>query len=310
MPSTAGQGDPTQPRATGTWYYQPGSTRGRRLDRSARGPRHRKRTSFRRELAALVFTALTLTFLVQTFVARVYVIPSQSMEQTLHGCPGCNNDRVVVDKVTYDFSGPHPGDVIVFKGPDSWGANTEFHSDRSANAFVRWLQDGASLLGLAPPDERDFIKRVIATGGQRVECCDSQDRVLVNGKPLDESSYIYWTPGTTPADQKRFGPIIVPKDHLWVMGDNRNNSADSRYHPGGLDNGSVPIPNVIGKARAIVLPPSRWQGINDRDPQPSALGAPIWQAAAPGAVGVAGAWPVLWIGRRLRGRATRRGGRR
>ena len=76
--------------------------------------------------------ALVLTFLIQTFLAKVYVIPSGSMETTLHGCTGCNNDRVLVDKVTYRFGEPTPGDVVVFRGPDSW-RNSEFTVEETAN---------------------------------------------------------------------------------------------------------------------------------------------------------------------------------
>jgi signal peptidase I len=138
--------------------------------RFRRGPRHRlskrKKGSFWRELPILVLTALVLTFLIQTFVARVYVIPSASMEPTLHGCTGCTDDRVLVDKLIYRFRDPRPGEVVVFRGPPSW--NSEFSSRRSSNIFLRGLQDAGALIGLAPPDERDFVKRVIAVGGQTV----------------------------------------------------------------------------------------------------------------------------------------------
>ncbi|MCP2165395.1 signal peptidase I [Goodfellowiella coeruleoviolacea] len=244
-----------------------------------------------------MLTALVLAFLIQTFLARVYVIPSQSMEQTLHGCPGCTNDRVLVDKLTYDFTDPGPGDVVVFRGPDSWGQN-EFYSNRSDNPVVRGIQEVASLVGLAPPDERDFVKRIIAVGGQTVQCCDEQHRVVVDGKPLDEP-YIYWEPGTGPEDMRPFGPFTVPEGRLWVMGDNRMDSADSRVQGGGGENGTVPVDNVIGKARFIVLPPSRWQGISDHNPQAVALGAPAWQAGLPLGAGAVAAWPTLWLGRRL-----------
>lgn len=231
-------------------------------------PRHRRRKperkgSFWRELPILVLTALVLTFLIQTFLARVYVIPSASMEPTLHGCTGCTNDRVLVDKVTYRFGDPRPGDVIVFRGPDSWGTNTEFSSTASDNILLRGLQQAASLVGLAPPDERDFVKRVIAVGGQIVQCCNAQNQVMVDGKPLDEPYAIF--AGQQP--QEEFGPITVPEGGLWMMGDNRNNSADSRRHVGDERTGTVPLADVIGKARVIVLPPTRWQGIPDPDPQ-------------------------------------------
>jgi signal peptidase I len=235
--------------------------------RSRRAPRHRlykrKKGSFWRELPILVLTALVLTFLIQTFLARVYVIPSASMEPTLHGCTGCTNDRVLVDKLTYRFRDPRPGEVVVFRGTDSWGS--EFSSRRSGNVLLRALQQAGALIGLAPPDERDFVKRVIAVGGQTVQCCDKQNRVMVDGRPLTEP-YAFFL-GHEP--QEEFGPVTVPRDQLWVMGDNRDNSADSRRH------GPVPVRNVIGKARLIVLPLSRWRAIPDPDPQHAiALSAP------------------------------------
>jgi signal peptidase I len=182
--------------------------------------------------------------------------------------------------------------------------------------FLSWLQDGASLIGLAQPNEKDFVKRIIAVGGQTVSCCDAQNRVMVNGKPLDEP-YVYWDPTRGgPHTQEPFASVTVPAGYLWMMGDNRNDSFDSRKQGGGGVNGVVPVANVIGKVRFIVLPPSRWQGVGDHNPQAAALGAPGWQAGLPVGVGTAAAWPALWFGRTLRdeftGRRRRRsrGGRR
>jgi signal peptidase I len=259
----------------------PGDT-GRPRPRARRGPRHRqqRKSSFWRELPILLVTALVLTFLIQTFLARVYVIPSASMEQTLQGCSGCTNDRVLVDKLVYRFDEPSPGDVVVFRGPASWAGSAEFERSEPDNVLLRGLQQAAALIGLAPPDERDFVKRVIAVGGQTVQCCDDQNRVLVAdasepapGQPLTEP-YVYLAGGQP---QESFAPVTVPEGHLWVMGDNRNNSADSRRHVDDDANGTIPIGNVIGKTRAVVLPPDRWKGINDPNPQTAAaLGTPTW----------------------------------
>jgi signal peptidase I len=226
-------------------------------------------------LPILILTALVLTFLIQTFLARVYVIPSASMEPTLHGCAGCTNDRVLV-------------------GPESWGTNTEFTSPRSDNLVVRGLQHAASLIGLAPPDERDFVKRVIAVGGQTVQCCDPQNRVIVDGVSLNESYAVF--AGQQP--QEEFGPVIVPEGGLWMMGDNRNNSADSRRHVSDQLTGTVPVDNVIGKARVIVLPPARWRGIATPDPQQALAQQPVRLGTAassglPLAAGLVLSWPVL-----------------
>lgn len=233
----------------------------------------KKPRSFLRELPILILVALLMSFLLQTFVGRVYLIPSESMEPTLHGCAGCTGDRIFVEKIGYRFGDPSPGDVVVFKGPESW--NGGWTSTRSDNAVVRGIQEVGSMVGLVPPDENDLVKRVIATGGQTVECCDEQGRILVDGKPLDENYVVTdfpFTPGVqtcdTPLKSGRcFGPYTVPEGNLWVMGDNRSNSADSRYHVGDEYNGTVPVDNVIGKAVAIVLPPSRWGLIDSPDIQ-------------------------------------------
>jgi signal peptidase I len=225
----------------------------------------RRRPAFWKELPILIVVALLMTFLIQTFLAKVYVIPSGSMETTLHGCTGCNNDRVVVDKITYRFSDPQPGDVVVFRGPDSW--TSEVVVEKPSNPLVRGLQQFGSLIGLAPPDEKDFVKRVIAVGGQTVQCCDTRGRVSVDGQPLNEP-YIFYLPDAGPPRQSTFGPVTVPQGQLWMMGDSRNNSADSRV----ADHGPVPVSNVIGKARMIVLPFSRLGWIESINPQSKAVG--------------------------------------
>ncbi len=222
--------------------------------------------------------ALVLTFLIQTFVAKVYVIPSGSMETTLHGCTGCNNDRVLVDKITFRFSDPQPGDVVVFRGPDSW--SSEVDVSPPSNIIVGGLQQLGSLIGLAPPDEKDFVKRVIAVGGQTVQCCTTNGSVMVDGKPLTEP-YIYYKPGNGEPRQEPFGPVTVPQGELWMMGDSRNNSADSRV-PG---HGAVPVDNVIGKARLIVLPFPRFGWIPGADPQSASVGLGSVDSAADSGTG-------------------------
>lgn len=263
--------------------------------RRSRRDRSKKKGSFWRELPILIVTALVLTIAIQAFVARVYVIPSQSMEDTLHGCPGCSNDRILVDKITYRFTEPEPGDVVVFRGPDTWMQN-EFSTPETTNPVAGFFQSVGSLLGFPTPDEKDFVKRVIATEGQTVACCDTRNRVTVNGKPLDEP-YIHWEPGSR-KKQQEFGPVTVPRDHLWVMGDNRNNSADSRVQGGGGVRGAVPVDNVIGKAQLIVLPPTRWQSIPEPNPQAVSLGAPTQDAGLPEGAGFAVTLPAIWAGRR------------
>lgn len=235
-----------------------------------------------REFAVLIAIALVLYYVMLTFVARPYLIPSESMEPTLHGCTGCTGDRIMVDKLSYRFSSPEPGDVVVFKGPPNWNIN--YRSIRSDNTAVRWVQNALSFVGFVPPDENDLVKRVIAVGGQTVEC-RAATGLTVDGKRLEEP---YLDPDTMRADPavypclgNEFGPVTVPENRLWVMGDNRTHSADSRAHcsnlPADAQNGllctgdpvagTVPVDNVIGKARFIAWPPSRWGGVGSVDPQ-------------------------------------------
>jgi signal peptidase I len=164
-----------------------------------------------REGAILVAIALVLYYVTLTFIARPYLIPSESMEPTLHGCAGCVGDRIVVDKVVYRFSDPEPGDVIVFKGPSSWNIN--YKSIRSDNQAVRWLQNALAFLAFLPPDENDLVKRVIATGGQTVECRNDTG-LTVDGKRLDEPyldpATMNIDPASAPCLTQEFGPVKVP----------------------------------------------------------------------------------------------------
>ncbi|WP_425570786.1 signal peptidase I [Pseudonocardia adelaidensis] len=256
-------------------------------------PGRRRRPTFWKELPILIVVALVLTFLIQTFLAKVYVIPSGSMETTLHGCTGCNNDRVLVDKVTYRFRDPAPGDVVVFRGPDSWSSEIEI--EEPSSPVVRGLQLFGSLIGLAPPDEKDFVKRVIAVGGQTVQCCDSRGQVMVDGKSLNEP-YIFYLPDAGPPKQAPFGPVTVPDGQLWMMGDSRNNSADSRMP----DHGAVPIEYVIGQARMIVLPFSRLGWVTAQNPQSTAVGMGDAGAGAPLALGLLGTLPIALLRSRRR----------
>lgn len=188
----------------------------------------------------LLGVALVMSVVLQLFVARVFVIPSESMEPTLLGCDRCGitNDRIVVDRLTYRFTDPAAGDVVVFEGPVAWQRT--------------------------PGADEDFVKRVVATAGQTGQCCDSAGRVQVDGAARTEphvASDFPFTAGVqdcmTPVVSARcFGPVTVPAGSLWLMGDNRDHSADSRVH------GPVAVSDVIGKARVVVVPVSRWQVID------------------------------------------------
>ena len=243
----------------------------------------KRRRGALREGVILVVIAVGLYYLMLTFIARPYLIPSESMEPTLHGCAGCVGDRIMVDKLSYRFTEPRPGDVVVFKGPPNWNAG--YKSIRSPNPAVRWVQNALSFVGFVPPDENDLVKRVIATGGQTVECRQSTG-LTVDGKPLNEPYLDLQTMNVPDPDKYKcfgfeFGPVKVPENRVWVMGDNRTHSADSRVHcadnaadfqsgikcTGDPNSGTVPLDNVIGKARFIAWPPSRWGGVSSVDPQ-------------------------------------------
>ena len=214
------------------------------------------------DVPIIIAIALIATITFQAVVGRVYVIPSESMEPTLHGCTDCNNDRIFVNKMVFDFKDPKPGDVVVFKGPESW--DNAYTTSRSSNRVVRGFQNLGSYIGLVAPDENDLVKRVIATGGQTVECLPGDKGVKVNGKDID-NSYIMNPPsrsvdtkgGSIARGGEYFGPVKVPEDHLWVMGDNRTNSRDSRFHLGDQYQGTVPVDNVIGRVDARILPFNR-----------------------------------------------------
>lgn len=220
------------------------------------------------EIPIIVVLTMLLVFILQTFVGRVYVIPSQSMEPTLHGCEGCVGDRIVVDKLSYRFSDPKPGDVIVFKGTESW--DTTFISQRSANPGLRAVQNLGSYVGLVAPDENDLVKRIIATGGQTVSCQEGDPGIMVDGKKVDDSFTLhplyYPVNPATGSDEcggPYFGPITVPADHYFMMGDNRTNSLDSRFHTGDAEQGTIPRENIRGKVQFIIYPFSRIGGVED-----------------------------------------------
>ena len=264
-----------------------GSRRGRR---KGRGP---KKGSLLRELPVLLLIAFVLALVVKTFFVQAFFIPSGSMEQTLHGCTGCTGDRVLVNKIPYWFGEPEPGDIVVFKGPDTWSPEvTVTEPGNPLSSALLWL---GRTVGVAPPSEDDFVKRVIAVGGQTVQCCDGdgEGRVTVDGEPLDEP-YIF---ENGPIESRAFGPVTVPEGRLWVMGDHRSASADSKVHMGDQYSGTIGVDDVIGKAAMIVWPIDRFGMLDSPDIQGTEAAA---ATVGPYAVGLAGAVPfVAW--RRSRG---------
>ncbi|MFD3947391.1 signal peptidase I [Streptomyces sp. NPDC058579] len=256
----------------------------------------RKPRSFWKELPLLIGIALVLALLIKTFLVQAFSIPSDSMMNTLQ-----RGDRVLVDKLTPWFgSEPERGEVVVFHDPGGW-----LEGEPTPDPNV--LQEFLSFIGLMPSaEEKDLIKRVIAVGGDTVSCKEG-GKVILNGKTLDETSYIY--PGSSPCGDKPFGPLTVPKGSIWVMGDNRQNSLDSRYHQNLAGGGTVPNDQVVGRAVFVAWPVTRWATL----PVPETFDQPGLNkalAVAPGAAGLAGvglvgALPlVLWRRKRLATRHT------
>lgn len=306
-PADVVPGEPDPPRDTRAAadpegpMDEPEGRAGRRRRRDAQG----KKGSLLRELPVLLVVAFLLALVVKTFFVQAFFIPSGSMEQTLHGCPGCTGDRVLVNKVPYWFGKPEPGDVVVFKGPDTW--TPEVTVTEPGNWFTGSLLWLGRTVGVAPPSEDDFVKRVIAVGGQTVECCDVEGRVTVDGEPLDEP-YIF---EDTPIELRSFAPVTVPEGRLWVMGDHRSASSDSKAHVGDKYSGTIGVDDVIGKAAVRVWPVGRFGLVGSPDIQDVDASAAGVQAGTAGvrpdllassAVGLVGAVPVVAWRRRRRHR--------
>lgn len=242
------------------------------INRRDRRDRATKSLPWYVEFPVIIVVTMVIMVILQTLIGRVYLIPSASMEPTLHGCEGCTGDRIAVEKVSYYLSDPEPGDVIVFEGTDSWNAGFESH--RSANPVVRGLQNVGSYVGLVAPDENNLVKRIIAEGGQTVSCQAGDPAIMVDGKATDQS-FIQQPPqypvdtqsGSEACGGAYFGPVQVPENHYFMMGDNRTNSLDSRYHLGDEFQGTIPEENIQGKVQAIILPFARMGGVDDPDIQ-------------------------------------------
>ena len=307
-----GQGQAADPGPDGT-APPPGKRRRRK---------RRKSMSWWVELPILLVFALVLALLIKSFVVQAFYIPSSSMENTLE-----IGDKVLVNKLVYDFRSIHRGDVIVFNGDGSWDPTPA----QTSPPLSRLWDSVSGLFGTAP-GVHDFIKRVIGIPGDHVACCNARGQVTVNGVPLREKSYLY--PGNAPS-ATRFN-IIVPPGRLWVMGDHRAVSWDSRGHmsyPGG---GTIPEDHVVGRAFVIVAPVSRWRilpipatfqqpalnkasaaalaanplatGLSTlRGSGGAALLGALALPGAPAAAGLTAALPLTLLQRRARRRLTRKG---
>jgi signal peptidase I len=291
----------------------------------------KRRVSGWRELPILIVVALVIALVIKTFVVQPFFIPSSSMEDTL-----MIGDKVLVNKLVYHFRSIEAGDIIVFNGDGSWDPNPPSSppsSDPLVHAYDVTLKPlFSAIAGLfgTPLGQTDYVKRVIGTPGDRVACCNTQGLVTVNGVALHEQSYLY--PGAAPS-QIRFH-IVVPPGRLWVMGDNRAVSDDSRLRMSDPGMGTIPENKVIGRAFVIVWPPSHWKilSIPSTFDQPgidtsksssaagragasaenTALSRLVGARVAPSgpylplAAGFAGAIPLTWLQRRARRRLTAR----
>ena len=183
----------------------------------------KRRGSFWRELPILVGVAILVAFLVRAFVLQTFYIPSPSMEHTLNVL-----DRVLVNKLVYDFREPRRGEIVVFKAPTQWQTGDE---------------------------GEDFIKRIIGVGGDRVQCCDDQQRIKINGHSLDEPFIYRDADGTQDPAAKVPFDITVPQGRLWVMGDHRSQSADSLEHwtesDGDITEATVKSDAIVGRAFTV-----------------------------------------------------------
>ncbi|ADB33774.1 signal peptidase I [Kribbella flavida DSM 17836] len=193
------------------------------------------------EMTTVTVLALVITVVLRLFVAEAFYVPSESMYNTL-----TTNDRILAEKVSYLQRDVDRGDIVVFKDPGNW-----LNEEQETPGALRRLGE---FVGILPRSgEGHLVKRVIGLGGDRVFCCDRSGRILVNKIPLDEQEYLLEgaKPSLQPFD------VVVPPGHLWVMGDNRAESADSRAHMGGPGGGFVPVDNVVGRACCVIWPSDR-----------------------------------------------------
>ncbi|WP_247045676.1 signal peptidase I [Arthrobacter rhizosphaerae] len=204
-----------------------------------------------KEVATVVAIAIVLSFLIKTFLFRAFYIPSESMVNTLD-----ISDRIFVNLLVPEPFALQRGDVVVFKDTKGWLPQTPHEAD---GPFT-WFEDAVIFVGLLPDDtEQHLVKRVIGLPGDHVVCCDAGGRLTVNGVPLDEN----YVNKAEPPEIKNFD-VVVPAGKVWVMGDNRNHSADSRAHQD-TNGGFIDLPDVEGKAAVIAWPLNRL-GVLDNYP--------------------------------------------
>lgn len=227
-----------------------------RQDRKGVDSRSRSRgvKIFIRDILLIFLAAVIISVGIKAFLIRSFYIPSGSMESTLQ-----INDRIIVNELVPRFISIERGDVVVFRDPGGWLSP---RVQVEQNWFVSSVDWVLSVVGLSAPDSNEhLVKRVIGLSGDRVECCNTFGQMSVNGVPLDEP-YLELPSGVTKASGTEFD-VTVPADSLWVMGDHRYDSLDSRYNTNKPGKGFVPVENVVGRAFLVSWPADRWSWLDN-----------------------------------------------
>ena len=215
-----------------------------RLRKSLKTAKRNPLVAFVFDVLSIVAVALVLSLLIKTFLLRSFFIPSGSMENTLQ-----ISDRIVVNELVPNIVPVNRGDVVVFRDPGQW-----LGAEGATSGPIPWYDYPLSLFGLAAPDSNQhLIKRVIGLPGDTVQCCDAKGRLMINGVPITEP---YVAAGNKPSE-KRFKVTLGPNKY-WMMGDNRGNSADSRFHMDLPSHGQVDKSFIVGRAFMITWPFSQF----------------------------------------------------